>query len=443
MKKNKEYLNKIINENNTCILALSGGPDSMCLLHLLLEIKKEKNYKLICVHVNHNTREACEEEKRFVEDFLRKEKIPFEYYKIESYKKGKFTEEEGREKRYKFLKKIYHQYNADFLFTAHHGDDLTETILMRLLRGSTLNGYMGIKKDSYWDGMRMVRPLLDKKKKEILEYLKEFNIPYVIDESNEKDLHTRNKIRHKILPILEEIEPNYIEKMTLFSENLKEINNLLIKELEEKKEKVFEKKKIKKEEFLKLSKEWQQELLKEYLKEVYQEDLKKISKKHLTLGMKMLEQKKAKRKINFPMNKIFQTNGKYIWLSEEKKAKPYCIKIAKENILPNGSIVKQIENYEEKSNFEIHLNSKEITFPLYLTTRKPGMKMEVKNLEGTKKISDILINSKIPQEEKEEVPILMDADNKILWILGIKKSKYDLEKNENYDIIYKYIKKEG
>jgi len=443
MKRNKEYLKNLIKENDTCILALSGGPDSMCLLHLLLEVKKETNYNLICAHVNHNTRPSCEEEKIFLEQYLESKKIPLEYFKIENYQKGHFTEEEGREKRYEFLKEIYKKYHGDFLFTAHHKDDLTETVIMRLLRGSTLNGYIGIKKESVWDGVKMIRPLLDKRKKEILEYLDFFHIPFVVDESNESDIPLRNKIRHHILPAIENLEPNFVDKIVQYSETLEKAQNILTEEIEEKKQKVLEKKKIKTEEFLNLSTAWQEELLKEYIKEIYQKNLFKITKKHLILALDMIQNEKSSLKINFPDKKTLFKNKDYIWLEEEKKKEPYCIKVEKKTILPNGDLLKEIESYEEKSNNEIHLNSKELSFPLYITTRSPGMKMEVKNLNGTKKISDILINSKIPMERKEEIPILIDNEGKVLWILGIKKSKYDLEKKENYDIIYKYIKKEG
>ena len=121
--------------------------------------------------------------------------------------------------------------------------------------------------------------------------------------------------------------------------------------------------------------------------------------------------------------------------------KTFKIKCTEENILPNGDLVVKIDHYEEKSNYEIHLNSKEICLPLYLTTRENGMKMAVKNLNGHQKVNDILINSKVKKGEKDQIPILIDSNGVILWVLGLKKSKYDLEKEENYDIIYKYIKR--
>lgn len=444
MKTIKEYLKKIIETNSTCILALSGGPDSMCLLDLLIDIKKEKNITLICAHVNHNTRKECEKEKEFIENYLKEKNVPLEYYKIDSYQKGRFTEIEGREKRYKFLKEVCKKNNSSTLFTAHHGDDLTETILMRILRGSSIEGYIGIKKESEWEKIKIIRPLITEKKETILEYLKQKNIPYILDESNNSLTYLRNKIRHKILPSLKEIEPNYNKKFLKLSEDLEKANNILKVTLEKEKRNLKENGKIKTDLFLKQRYEMQEEIIKDYLKDEYQESLNKITSRHIKIALKMIEGIRMKNKIDLPENRILYKNKDYIWIEKKStKKENYSIKLEEKVILPNEDIVKKIENYQEKNNFEIHLNSKDIALPLYITTRKPGMKMEVKNLNGHKKISDILVNSKIPNEKKDEVPILLDNNGTILWVLGIKKSKYDLEKNENYDIIYKYIKKKG
>ena len=104
-------------------------------------------------------------------------------------------------------------------------------------------------------------------------------------------------------------------------------------------------------------------------------------------------------------------------------------------------MVKKITEYQEKNNFEIHLNSQDIKLPLFITTRSDGMKMAVKNLNGHRKVNDILIDKKIPKEKRDQIPILIDTNGTVLWILGVSKSKYDLAKDENYDIIYKYIER--
>ena len=137
-------IKKEIKDNYSLIVATSGGPDSMCLLNLLLNLKKEKNLKLVCAHVNHNLRDESKEEAKMVKDFCTGNNITYEHYEIKEYNGN--TEDYARKQRYSFFEKLIKKYQAKYLLTAHHGDDLMETILMRLARGTNLDGFKGFKK---------------------------------------------------------------------------------------------------------------------------------------------------------------------------------------------------------------------------------------------------------------------------------------------------------
>ncbi len=441
MKKARDFLNEFLKEKDICVLALSGGPDSMCLFHLLLEQKKKKDISLICVHVDHNVRPSSKDEQEYLKKYVESYQVPIECFQIESYRKGKFTEAEGREKRYQFLKSVVQKYHANYLFTAHHADDLVETILMRMIRGSTLKGYAGLRQVSTWDDVTIVRPMLRNTKLEIKEYLAKNNIFSFQDETNELDSYMRNRIRKNIIPFLQKEEKNYPEKIWKFSETLYESNEALENLIA--KEEIYEQNKIKKEEFLKYSPYLQELILRDYFHKIYGENLKLITDKHIFLAKEIIHNAKEKDERNFPQKKIFYKNKKWIWLQDKKESKPFSYELEDNLVLPDGGIIKKIKNYEQKSNYEIHLNSKQVTLPLKIVSFTPGMKMTIKNLSGTKKVSDILINAHLSKEEKRKTPILIDDSGCVLWVLGIKKSKYDLEKEENYDIIYKYIKKEG
>ena len=173
MKETKEFLNNLLKENDVVVVACSGGPDSMYLLHVMNLLKEEKNIKVICAHVNHGLRIESEQEAKFVENYCVINNITFEYMKIDSYTKNKFSEEEGRSKRYEFFESLLKKYNAKYLFTAHHGDDLMETILMRLTRGSSFKGYSGINLVTKKDNYEIVRPLIFLTKNEIMNYIKD------------------------------------------------------------------------------------------------------------------------------------------------------------------------------------------------------------------------------------------------------------------------------
>ena len=129
-------------QNDTLVVGTSAGPDSMALLHYL---KNNTNNKLICCHINHNVRKESKTEEKYLINYCKKENIIFETMKIEKYIKNNF-ENEAREKRYDFYEEILNKYNTKYLFLAHHGDDLIETILMKISRGSSLEGYAGIKR---------------------------------------------------------------------------------------------------------------------------------------------------------------------------------------------------------------------------------------------------------------------------------------------------------
>ena len=214
------FLDNLLKFEDHIVVATSGGPDSMCLLSILLSYQKKLNLNIICAHVNHKLRKESEDEKKFVQDYCLKNNVTFEYMEIDSYTNNKFTESEARKKRYQFFDTIVTKYHAKYLMTAHHGNDLEETILMRIVRGSNLKGYVGIPRISENENYKIIRPLISVSKKEILKYLKENKIPYVVDKSNEDEKYTRNRYRKHMLPMLEKEDESVHLKFWKFSEEL-------------------------------------------------------------------------------------------------------------------------------------------------------------------------------------------------------------------------------
>ena len=153
------YLKNLLKDNDTVVIGLSGGPDSMCLLNILLSLNKKIN--IICAHINHNIREESKAELEFVVDYCKQKQVTIETTTFT--KKSSLTnysEQELREKRYQFFEEVINKHNADYLFTAHHGDDLIETILMRLTRGSNLKGYSGFQTETQKENYKVIKPLI-------------------------------------------------------------------------------------------------------------------------------------------------------------------------------------------------------------------------------------------------------------------------------------------
>ena len=220
MKKVETKLLTTLKKGATVVCACSGGPDSMALLSVINNIREKLNLKVICAHVNHKVRKESDDEAKLVEKYAIDNNDIFELFEITKYHEKTNFHEDARIIRYKFLEDVVNKYNADYLMTAHHGDDLIETILMRISRGSNLKGYIGFKYINNWNKIKLIRPLVFKTKEELENYNKENNIPYVIDNSNYSELYTRNRYRHNILPLLKYEDKNIHLKYLQFSMEL-------------------------------------------------------------------------------------------------------------------------------------------------------------------------------------------------------------------------------
>ena len=438
MNKSYDYLKNILNDNDYVIIALSGGPDSMALCDLLIKLRKEININIVCAHVNHGLRIESDDEKVFVEEYCKKNNIIFEYMKIESYSNG-FNEKDARNKRYKFFDKLIDKYNCKYLLTAHHGDDLIETILMRIGRGSNLKGYSGFSIMSDRHNYKLVKPLIYYTKDEIMGYIEKNNIPYVIDNSNLKDEYTRNRYRHNILPFLKKEDKNVHIKYIKYSEMLLEYNRYVEDVVKNTIKRIYVNNNLNIIEYLKLDKLIQKRVLDNILYSIYGDDITFISDKHTDEINKLLTSKKPNIKIKLPNNIVLIKQ--YDTLSFDVN-NTNCINYCKElvnNLKINNKEFIFVNNEESDSNYVCRLNSSDIKMPLYVRNRKNGDRIEIKNLNGSKKVKDVFIDEKISKDKRDGIPIVVDSAEKIVWIPGVKKSKYNKEKNEKYDIIIKYV----
>ena len=212
--------NSLIQNNDIIVVGVSGGPDSMCLLDVLYNLRKsikEENdidYLLVVAHVNHMIREESKEEKIYVENFCKKKDIPF-YYKeenvVQNAKKNHMSEETyGRTIRYKFFEEVKQKTNAQKIALAHNLDDNVETILLNLIRGSGLKGLIGMS----YSSNDIIRPLLDIEKKDILMYNNLRNLNPCFDKTNTQDIYKRNKFRLNLIPMLKnEYNSNIMENI--------------------------------------------------------------------------------------------------------------------------------------------------------------------------------------------------------------------------------------
>lgn len=441
MDKAYEFLMKEvqIKYGDTVVAAISGGPDSMALLHMLSRIKKAIDIEVVCAHVNHNTgRPGQLEEQQYVESFCRNNNIIFEGMVIEEYGDDNF-ENEARTKRYNYFEQVVKKYNAKYLLTAHHGDDLIETILMRLTRGSTLRGYSGFSKIVDRGFYKILRPFIEVTKQELIDYNRRNKIHYFIDETNLEDIHTRNRFRKYIVPELKKEDINVHKKFYKFSTILLEYNNYIDKHVKKVIPKVYPQNVLNIEEFMKLEHVIQMKVIYYILENIYQEDLMLITDHHAELIYNLIYSRKANTYIYLPNNlKAVKTYNYLEFVTEPIKNDEYEIEVIKYINLPNGKNIEVLNKSEQTDNFICRLSSEDVKFPLRVRTRQDGDRMQVKGMLGSKKINDIFIDEKININERNMWPVVVDSNNTIVWLPGLKKSKFDRSKSENYDIILRY-----
>ena len=424
MDKSIQFLEDTLQDNDTVIVACSAGPDSMCLLSVVSHLKK--NLKIICAHVNHKVRKQSDKEYVYLENYCHENDLIFEGMEIAHQIPHNF-ESEARLIRYQFFKSLKEKYQAKYIITAHHGDDLIETILMRISRGSNITGYAGIKLID----QEYLHPFLYIDKKTILTYLKEHHIKYYIDKTNNQKVHTRNRYRHNILNFLKKENPNIHLKYLTFSHKLLEYDIFLDNYIKNHKfidNNILDVDKVLLEPDIVIKK-----CLEIIIKNIQKKDLLDISDKNMEDMLKMLKSSKSNIQINL--------NNGYI------AQKAYHLFRIKKDIIGNNFKKEFIDLYEDDewtiklvkhensdNNYVIRLNSQEFKMPLMIRTRLNGDKMIVKNL-GVKKIKDILIDEKVPKYKRDSWPLVCDSNNEILFIPGLKKSKFAKDKTEKYDII--------
>jgi tRNA(Ile)-lysidine synthase len=230
---------KNVNANNLVIsgdkafLAVSGGQDSMCMLHLFSRLAKKINIELLVVTFDHGLRKESAKESRLVKKFCKKLKIECisESIDVKKYAKQKSVSDEtaGRNLRYENLENIALKYGCSKIATAHNANDNAETVLMWLLRGS--GSCAGIpQRRRLSKRTEIIRPVLNVKRKDIENYVKKQKIPFCTDKSNFSDKYTRNKIRKTIIPAFENINPSAIEHIFLLSK-IQERENSYLKEI--------------------------------------------------------------------------------------------------------------------------------------------------------------------------------------------------------------------
>lgn len=221
-------LHKLFPEHSRILIACSGGPDSMALLHLLQDIAAHRHtkYKLGIAVVDHSIRPESKDEVLWLQNQVDALGLSFytTTFDVPTLSKDlKLSEETvGRQVRYQWLNEIAHSEGYDYIAVAHHKNDQAESILAHLIRGTGLNGLTGMAVVSNDYDIPVIRPLLDVTKAELLAYLADRKLTYCIDSTNDDIRYQRNRIRHRIIPELEAINPAVVDAIVRLGSSVNE-----------------------------------------------------------------------------------------------------------------------------------------------------------------------------------------------------------------------------
>ena len=225
----KKY--NLIENGDSIVVGVSGGPDSICLLHVLNDLKNELNFKIYVAHINHMIRKEADEETEYVKSFCKNIGVECFVKRIDVIKTSKElkigTEEAGRKIRYDFFEEVLKNTNSNKIATAHNNNDKVETIIMNILRGSGIAGLKGL--DPIREN-KFIKPLIEISREEIEAYCEENKLAPRIDKSNNENIYTRNKVRNSVIPyIKKEFNPNILKTINRLSEVATEENEYLDK----------------------------------------------------------------------------------------------------------------------------------------------------------------------------------------------------------------------
>jgi tRNA(Ile)-lysidine synthase len=423
------------------VVGVSGGPDSLTLLHYLWRRRDQWDITIVAVHVDHMFRgEQSLLEAMFVKEFCEKLQIDFEWTQInvESYMKetGTSSQVGARECRYQFFKKIMEKYKASYLVLGHHGDDQIETILMRMTRGSTGKARAGIAIQRPFAIGEIIRPLLAVNKGEIEDYCLAYDLNPRRDPSNQKPYYSRNRFRLEVVPFLKKENPVVHEHFQRMSEELYQDEAFLEELTIQNMNKVVKSRSddeitLHIEEFLAMPLPLQRRAIQLILKYLYKVRPSSLSALHIDLIMKLFRSPHPSGTLDLPEGlQIIRSYQVCHFLFEHREEKPYQFFL--ENLgsvlLPNGGSIslEYVDDLEEHNGTDTFLlNPLTTIFPIVIRTRKNGDRIQPKGMSGTKKIKDIFIDLKIPQAERAGWPIVTDGNGSILWIPKLKKSNFE------------------
>jgi len=416
----KNIQKNLIEKNDHLLLSISGGIDSMVMLHNILSIKDEQSLTLTIAHINHQKRPTSQRDALFVKNEAKKHGLPFYLHTLTDDDYENFHDY-AHYQRFDFLNDLAKKVKANKIVLAHHLDDLAETIIMRLIRGSSFEGYRGMLPLSQYKGTSVIRPLLKVKKDTIKAYQLKHQIDYVVDESNQSDHYTRNRFRHHIMPLLEKENPKYLEKISQFSDYQDKAYTMIYHEAKQYIDQIDHK-----DDQIIFSASHFSQLYELVQIEVIKQMINDITNNQVELSFQQLNDiidliNKEKPHLMYEQNQllyIYKSYDDIMIQNHPKKHEDYHFTIRDLGLYHiNDDIEVYIAKKPNKTYdyiYKLCYNNLDLLFPIEIRNRRPGDRLDIQI--GTKKLKDFFIEKKIPMEQRDRLPLIIQNKNQILFI---------------------------
>lgn len=446
---------KLIEQGDFVVVAVSGGADSVALLHILHSLKEQRGWNLVVAHVNHEFRgKESDQEASFVKELAASLDLPCEIGVIDvpAYIEQSLlnTQVAAREKRYEFLHQVAGKYNAKRIALAHHANDQAETVLMRLLRGTGPSGLAGILPKRNEKNVELIRPLLRIKKEMLITYCHEQHIDYCNDSSNLLRKYFRNEIRLDIIPYLQQFNEQFPEALTRLAELMRAEDEYMeqetVKVMDELVTKHDDEYRLTRSLFIQYPIALQRRVIKLILNYLVSPDK--------PLDFTKLENIRELIVREFPTTQILPIIGGVHIVREYDQINFVKILVGTESFcylindpedmvnikIGNGLLtfrVLDVQDNQVKEGMPIDsprrtdcteawFDLDDVQFPLIVRNRINGDRIEPFGLNGSKKVKNMLIDAKVPPRQRAHIALLVDSGHKVLWIPGFRQSRHAL-----------------
>ena len=428
-------------QQESYVLAVSGGVDSMVLLEQFFQLQKKYPIIITVVHIHHHLRQESDEEEVMVREFCRKRNLSVEVcHWEEGSSQNSGIEEKARQFRYEKLKESQQKHHASYVVVAHHADDQAETVLMKLTRGSTLEGIAGMKPMRPFGEGYLIRPFLTVDKKVLYEYASMHPILYSEDTTNQSVAYTRNRFRQEMIPLFKKENPKFNQKIQEFTKTLQEQQELIGT----------------------ITYQWMEQALVElpngwswnkdsYLKQpiglqkvILVEISKKIggllSTKNVSDIHKAILSDTSQLSLNLPKEWIFQKRYQQLFLVKKEVEAITYKEFRVEKFQTEDIVLSKNErvSFTKEEGWEMMVSCED--FPLIIRRRKSGDSLLLRSNQH-QSLRRYCINEKIPKEERKKLWIVENGAKEIIAILGFRKPQ-SLSKMKETDKIRVFYRKE-